>query len=177
MSILHAIRIGLNFALIFFLCGCVVQSTQLRTLVELISEPKMDLSESNWLVKYGDYESRVYAVSASDGILFANREGDQIFFDGWILRKIRGIGNYRLNINIDESNKVRSFTKGRRIVSKHICNEWIGERNSGQIRYHQQCSGRQIYKNNILIGDNGHILTIRQIVDERHTALTLSKLN
>ena len=164
-------------AISVILSGCIVQSRQLNGLLELIKEPPMDLSTNSWLIRYSDYESIVYAVSTSEGILFSNNLGDQVLFDGWTLRKVQGMGRRRINMNITDKKNIRTFKMGDRTLSNHRCNQWEQQKNQGTVRYTQYCSDKRGYKNSILVKDNGDISVIRQIVDERYTPLTLSKLN
>ena len=169
-----------NIALIaisVILSGCIVQSRQLNGLLELIKEPPVDLSTNSWLVRYSDYESIVFAVSTQEGILFSNNFGDQVLFDGWTLRKIQGMGRRRINMSILDNKNIRTFKRGNRTISSHRCDQWEQQKNLGVVRYTQYCSDRQGYKNSILVKENGDISVIRQIVDERYTALTLTKLN
>ena len=168
-----------NIALIaisVILSGCIVQSRQLNGLLELIKEPPVDLSTNSWLVRYSDYESIVFAVSTSEGILFSNNFGDQVLFDGWTLQKVKGMGRRQINMNISDKKNIRTFKKGDRTLSNHRCDQWEQQKNQGMVRYTQHCSDKQSYKNSILVKDNGDISVIRQIVDERYTALTLTKL-
>ena len=158
------------------LSGCIVQSRQLNGLLELIKEPTMDLSTNSWLVRYSDYESIVFAISTQEGILFSNNFGDQVLFDGWTLRKVQGLGRRQINMSISDKKNIRSFKRGNRTISNHRCDQWEQQKNLGVVRYTQYCSDRQGYKNSILVNENGDISVIRQIVDERYTALTLSKL-
>ena len=159
-----------------FLSGCIVQSRQLNGLLELIKEPPMDLSTNSWLVRYSDYESIVFAISTQEGILFSNNFGDQVLFDGWTLRMVKGMGRRQINVSISDKKNIRSFKRGNRTISNHRCDQWEQQKNSGVVRYTQYCSDRQGYKNSILVNENSDISVIRQIVDERYTALTLSKL-
>ena len=159
------------------LSGCIVQSRQLNGLLDLIKEPPMDLSNNSWTVRYSDYESIVYALSTSEGILFANNFGDQVLFDGWTLRKARGMGRRQININISDKENIRTFKRGNKTISKHRCDQWRQQKNLGVVRYTQYCKDMQSYENSILVEESGNISMIRQIVDERYTALTLTKLN
>ena len=153
-----------------------IQSRQLNSLLELIKEPPVDLSTNSWLVRYSDYESIVYAVSTSEGIIFSNNFGDQVLFDGWTLRKVKGMGHRRINMSILDNKKIRTFKRGDRAISNHRCDQWEQQKNLGVVRYTQYCNNKQGYKNSILVRENGDISVIRQIVDERYTALTLTKL-
>ena len=158
------------------LSGCVIQSRQLNGLLELIKEPPMELSTNSWLVRYSDYESIVFAISTQEGILFSNNFGDQVLFDGWTLRMVKGMGRHQINLSISDNKNIRSFKRGDRTLSNHHCNQWEQQKNLGVVRYTQYCSDRQGYKNTILVNEDGDISVIRQIVDERYTALTLTKL-
>ena len=164
-------------AVSIFLSGCVVQSSQLNALLELIKEPSLDLSTNSWLVRYADYEEIVFAVSTSEGILFSNKFGDQLLFDGWTLREVQGMGRRQINMIILDKKNIRIFKRGDRTISNHRCDQWEQQKNQAIVRYTQYCSAKQSYKNSILVKENGDISMIRQIVDERYTALTLTKLN
>ena len=159
-----------------FLTGCIVQSRQLNGLLELIKEPSIDLSESGWLVTYADHESIVFAVSIPNGVLFSNNAGDQIFFDGWTVREVRGMGHPQLRLRIFDGENARVFKKGNVAISSHSCDQWEREKSAGVVRYTEYCGGIKRYKNSILVDEDGDISMIRQIVDERYTALTLTKL-
>ena len=163
--------------LLICLSGCVVQSRQLNSFIEVIRNSGTDLLENSWSLRYLDYESVVYAVSTPEGVLFSNQEGDQILFDGWTITQIRGIGRRQVKIDIYNDGKVRNFKIGNRLVSRHNCNTWEKQENSNVIRFFQVCSGKQKYDNSILVQGNGDISLIRQIVDERYTSLSLTKLH
>jgi hypothetical protein len=47
---------------------------------------------------------------------------------------------------------------------------------SGLVSLSQSCRDRRDYSNSILVLEDGSISVIRQIVDERYSALTLTKL-
>ena len=161
---------------VILLSGCSLQSSQLSGLVGLIKKPSLDLSANSWLVRYSGYESVVYAVSTSEGTLFSNKTGDKVLFDGWMVRKVSGLGRRGLDIKIDELDDVRSFKRGTRTLASHRCQEWQREMSSGMVSLSQSCGDRRDYSNSILVLEDGSISVIRQIVDERYTALTLTKL-
>ena len=167
----------LILVLMFILVGgCSVQSSQLSGLVGLIKEPSLDLSANSWLVRYSGYESVVYAVSTSEGTLFSNKAGDKVLFDGWMVRKVSGLGRRGLDIKIDEVDGVRTFKQGTRTFASHRCQEWQRETRSGMVSLSQNCGYLRDYRNSILVLQDSSISVIRQIVDERYTALTLTKL-
>ena len=165
----------ISLLMLILVSGCSVQSSQLSGLVGLIKEPSLDLSANSWLVRYSGYESVVYAVSTNEGTLFSNKAGDKVLFDGWMVRKVSGLGRRGLDIKIDEVDDVRTFNQGSRTLVVHRCQEWQSETSSGMVSLSQNCGARD-YSNSILVLADGSISVIRQIVDERYTALTLTKL-
>ena len=162
--------------ILILVSGCSVQSSQLSGLVGLIREPSLDLSANSWLVRYSGYESVVYAVSTADGTLFSNKAGDQVLFDGWTIRQVRGLGRRGLDVRIVELDGARTFKQGARTLASHSCQEWRSEVSSGVVSLSQSCGDRRDYSNSILVLEDGSISVIRQIVDERYTPLTLTKL-
>lgn len=159
------------------LSGCIVQSRQLHGLLELIREPPIDLSTNSWLARYSDYESIVHAVSTQEGTLFSNNFGDQVLFDGWTFRKVRGMGHRQINMSILDKKTTRIFKRENKTISNHRCGQWRQQKNLGAVRYSQYCSDEQSYENSIVVEEGGNISVIRQIVDEKYTVLTLTKLN
>ena len=171
------LRVFYGTLLLAMLGGCVVQSSQLSALVGLIKEPSLDVSANSWSVRYADYEAIVYAVIVPEGTLFSNKAGDQILFDGWSIRQVKGMGRRGLSYQNTDSNNQRTFVRGNRTLATYHCTDWQQQRQSGMTRFSQQCGDREPYVNSILVAKDGSIAVIRQVVDDRYTAMTLTKLN
>ena len=86
------------------------------------------------------------------------------------------MGRHQLNMKIYDLTNLRNFQQGNRVVSNHRCKPWEQQESLGLVRYLQSCRDGD-YKNSILVKNNGDVSVIRQIVDERYTTLTLTKLN
>ena len=157
--------------------GCSVQSSQLSAVMGLFKPQDTDLSLNGWSVKYANYEAMVYPVSLPDGTLFSNKAGDQVFFDGWSVRRVSGLGlrgqEYQNRDVADE----RTFMRGNRTLAVHKCDQWKKKQQSGKKQFSQSCKDVKIYSNIILVEEDGSIGVIRQVVDDRYNALTLTKLN
>ena len=157
--------------------GCSVQSSQLSAVMGLFKPQDTDLSLNGWSVKYANYEAMVYPVSLSQGTLFSNKAGDQVFFDGWSVRRVSGLGlrgqEYQNRDVADE----RTFMRGNRTLAIHKCDQWKKKQQSGKKQFSQSCKDVKIYSNIILVEEDGSIGVIRQVVDDRYNALTLTKLN
>ena len=159
------------------LFGCSVQSSQLSAVMDLINKPSTDVPLNSWSVKYGDYEAIVYPVTLPEGTLFSNQAGDQILFDGWTVRSVKGLGlqgpAYQ---NSDVANE-RTFMRGNRSLAVHQCDQWQQKQQSGKKQFSQSCKGDSIYTNNILVEQDGSISVIQQIVNDRYEPLILTRLN
>ena len=170
-------RILSVMACLVMFSGCSVQSSQLSAVMGLFKPQDTDLSLNGWSVKYANYEAMVYPVSLPDGTLFSNKAGDQVFFDGWSVRRVSGLGlrgqEYQNRDVADE----RTFMRGNRTLAVHKCDQWKKKQQSGKKQFSQSCKDVKIYSNIILVEEDGSIGVIRQVVDDRYNALTLTKLN
>ena len=157
--------------------GCSVQSSQLSAVMGFFETQAADLSLNGWSVKYANYEAMVYPVTLPEGTLFSNKAGDQVFFDGWSVRRVSGLGlrgqEYQNRDVADE----RTFMRGNRTLAVHKCDQWKKKQQSGKKQFSQSCKDVKIYSNIILVEEDGSIGVIRQVVDDRYNALTLTKLN
>ena len=157
--------------------GCSVQSSQLSTVMSLFETQDTDLSLNGWSVKYANYEAMVYPVSLPEGTLFSNKAGDQVFFDGWSVRRVSGLGLRGQEYQNSDVADERTFMRGNRTLAVHKCDQWKKKQQSGKKQFSQSCKDVKIYSNIILVEEDGSIGVIRQVVDDRYNALTLTKLN
>lgn len=74
------------------LCGCSVSSVQGDMVREALPGGK-DLNPDDyaWVMKFNDTQALVYSVQVQGGIVFANRDGLQIGFDGWDVVLVSGL--------------------------------------------------------------------------------------
>ena len=157
--------------------GCSVQSSQLSAVMGLFETQDADLSLNGWSVKYANYEAMVYPVSLPEGTLFSNKAGDQVFFDGWSVRRVSGLGLRGQEYQNSDVADERTFMRGNRTLAVHNCDKWKKKQQSGKKQFSQSCKDVKIYSNIILVEEDGSIGVIRQVVDDRYNALTLTKLN
>lgn len=164
-------------AYLVLLGGCSVQSSQLSAVMSYIKAPSNNISLNSWSVKYANYESIVYPVALSEGILFSNSTGDQLLFDGWSIRRVGGLGFYGSTIHISDIDGERSFTREGRSYVVHRCDQWMKKQQYGKKQFIQSCKGVRVYSNSILVDQDGSIVVIKQIIDDRYEPLILTKLN
>jgi len=157
--------------------GCSVQSSQLTTVMGLFKTPAAELSLNSWSVKYANYEAIVYPVTMPQGTLFSNKAGDQVLFDGWSVRRVSGLGLRGQEYQNSDIGGERTFMRGSRTLAVHNCDKWQQKQQSGKKQFSQYCEDLREYTNSIIVAEDGSISVIRQVVDDRYNALTLTKLN
>ena len=157
--------------------GCSVQSSQLSSLMGLFKTPAQDMSLNSWSVKYANYEAIVYPVTMPQGTLFSNKAGDQVLFDGWSVRRVSGLGLRGQEYQNSDIGDERTFMRGSRTLAVHDCDKWQQKQQSGKKQFSQYCEDVREYTNSIIVAEDGSISVIRQVVDDRYNALTLTKLN
>jgi len=156
--------------------GCSVQSSQLSAVMDLFKTPARDISLNSWSVKYADYEAIVYPITIPQGTLFSNKAGDQVLFDGWSIREVKGMGRRQVNYKNSDGKDGRSFLRGVRPLTIHPCQPWQKRKKLGKTQFSQKCGEQEGYINTILVENDGSISVIRQIVDDRYIPMTLTKL-
>ena len=170
-------RILIVMANLILLTGCSIQSSQLYAVMDLINKPPTDVPLNKWSVKYGDYEAIVYPVTLPEGTLFSNSAGDQVLFDGWTVRSVKGLGLQGPAYQNSDVAKERTFMRGNRSLAVHQCDQWQQKQQSDKKQFSQSCKGVKVYTNSILVEKDGSISIIGQIVDDRYELLLLTKLN
>lgn len=155
--------------------SCSIRSSQLSSLVATFQEPSVDLQGHSWTMSYGNYSATVYAVSNPDGTLFSNQFGDKVFFDGWSVTEVAGLGINRADWKVVDNNSSRMFIRGKILVGEHYCKPWSSIEGSNTVRFSQDCRSFTSYSNAIITDDKGYITYIRQAVIGTNTFLTLNK--
>jgi hypothetical protein len=164
-------------ACLLMFSGCSLQSSQLSAVMGLLKPQDTELSLNSWSVKYANYEALVYPVTLPEGTLFSNKAGDQVFFDGWSVRRVSGLGLRGQEYQNSDVADERTFIRGNRTLAVHKCDQWKKKQQSGKKQFSQSCKDVKIYSNIILVEEDGSIGVIRQVVDDRYNALTLTKLD
>jgi hypothetical protein len=145
--------------------------------MDLIKKPASDIPLNGWWVEYTDYKAMVYPVKTPQGTLFSNQTGDQVFFDGWSVRRVSGLGLRGPAYENSDITNQRTFIRGSRTLTVHQCDQWQQKQQSGKKQFSQSCQGDIIYSNSILVEKDGSISVIQQIVDDRYEPLLLTRLN
>ncbi|MDB9993014.1 hypothetical protein OAD69_01555 [Porticoccaceae bacterium] len=164
-----------------FLSACSIHSSQLSALVSMVKTPVTGLDDSAWLLRYGDYTAKVFAVAVDGGILFANPAGDQVLFDGLLISDVKGLGVSRNHWQVADVDGFRRLSRRGSVTAVHACEAWNKELDTAILLssrkgvYGQACSGRVAYKNEIHINEVGEIELIVQSIDDSNLTLSLAK--
>ena len=171
------LRISCALALLsVIMSGCSVRSSQLSGILEVFQASTENYMDSAWLIRYGDYRAQVQALSFEGGVLFSNREGDQLYFNGWTITRASGLGTLRGRWSVDDDSRGRHFTKRNRRTTFPSCSAWQSLTVRGVTEYTQTCPGVNDYENSILVNSEGEITLIRQSLSGGSSFVTLSKL-
>jgi hypothetical protein len=166
---------------VLFLSACSIHSSQLSALVSMVKTPVTGLDDSTWLLRYGDYTAKVYAVAVDGGILFANPAGDQVLFDGLLISDVKGLGLSRSHWQVADVDGSRNLSRRGSVTAVHACGAWNKEldpaimHGSKKGLFGQACSGRVAYKNEIHINEVGEVELIVQSIDDSSFPLSLAK--
>jgi len=155
--------------------SCSIRSSQLSSLISTFQEPPVDLQGHSWTMSYGNYSTTVYAISNPGGTLFSNQFGDKVFFNGWSITEVTGLGINRANWKVVDKNDSRTFIRGNTLVGEHYCGPWTSIKQSNRVRFNQECRNFSAYSNAIITDEEGYITYIRQAVIGTNTFLTLNK--
>ena len=172
----NKLSICISVCLFFVVSGCSIRSSQLSTIIEMVKGTPDDHSDSTWIIRYGDYRTKVQALAFEGGTLFSNQQGDQVFFDGWTVTKVLGLGMMRGRWSVKDDIEGRHFTQRNRLTTYPACKPWARAELANVIQYTQACQGSGEYNNSILVTKQGAITLIRQSLNGGAGFVTLSKL-
>ncbi|ETN92862.1 hypothetical protein U062_00744 [Gammaproteobacteria bacterium MOLA455] len=147
----------------------------------MVKTPVTGLDDSTWVLRYGDYTAKVYAVAVNGGILFANPAGDQVLFDGLLISDVKGLGLSRSHWQVADIEGYRRLSRPGSVTAVHACEAWskeldqATEPDSKKGLFGQLCSGRLAYKNVIQINEVGEVELIVQSIDDSNFPLSLAK--
>ena len=155
--------------------GCSFQSTQYSFFQEMLNGTS-DFSKNLWQINYRDYESLVYAIRVPDGIFFSNTQGDLVFFNGWTVTLVKGMGANTLDYPLARISNNETILWNRNYPNAKDCEPWRSE-NEVDLKYFiQKCSEPREYNNKIVIEKSGMISHISQVIDYRDSRIKITKL-
>ncbi len=160
--------------IVLLLTGCTFQSNQIDLILDFLDrEPEIDY---RWQASISNRSWILTAVSRENLMIFMNNHGDALAFDGWTIRSLVGFGFGPSPLTITKEKKYRVF-KSESSVSRHICGSWSKkELDNRTIQLFQTCEGVDVYKNLILLNEEGSIVLIDQVVTGEGYRIQLNKL-
>jgi len=90
------------------LAGCSFRSEQLDMAQQMApGGDSVDVDDYAWRLTFNETETRVYAISVGNGIVFANEQGLEVAFDGWDVLVVSGMPGALGMIRVDKSGDPR----------------------------------------------------------------------
>jgi hypothetical protein len=154
-----------SLSLCLVLGGCAVQSSQLSALKNIFFSEPNNFTETSWDVQFGGYAANLQPVSVDGGTVFVSSKQDAISFDGWKITKISGLNSFDPPWYIEDLGAERFFRVNDQVIATHQCEQWLRQNIETGIKFEQRCSAINVYKNTILIDNQGQITSIEQVVD------------
>ena len=152
-------------ALAIFVCGlpsCTFSVPQaenaLRQIQSLVSEER-PTNEALWLASYNGQGAVLKPYAAEGYTVFANKSGDAVAFDGWVVRSVLGFGLERA-VTITDDGWVRSSQSGKERFFA-TCSEWQKDAITEGYQWRQIC-GINGHETVISIDETGSISGIKQ---------------
>lgn len=163
---------------LLMLTGCTFHSTQLESIVRLVSPTVDTMKDYRWVLELDGNAYSVYAVASDPGVIFTNERGLYLTFDGWSFRTLGGFGKDAIN----GLNEVIDYDTIRVIRNRYDslelrCAAWSHsvDANGTQSGYQQECSTEtgEIFRNSIQLSAQGAITEIEQVVTPNGDTATI----
>jgi hypothetical protein len=155
-------------------CSVSFSSSQYEFVRDLILQPSSTLLEKTWVVSFDNEQIPLFAIKSGSGAVFTDGGDVLIYFDGWHIRRVSGLGDTMSDLEI----QVVDTLDGAEIAfyprpnngsyrEKHKCGAW-GRVTSGKIdrgdtaTWRQSCAGNlAAYNNEIGLDEFGQVSTIK----------------
>jgi len=116
------------FVISIYLCllstGCAIKSDQLKFIKSIPNEDVEALLPYTWTLKYGTYQSTVYASKIGEMTILSNQQGDAVTFENFELKEIHRIGRFRHFWQIFSDTESKTLYKQGQYVGTFQCGEW-----------------------------------------------------
>tara|TARA_B110000003_G_C16599442_1_gene515024 strand:+ start:203 stop:730 length:528 start_codon:yes stop_codon:yes gene_type:complete len=158
--------------------SCSFQSTQYDYVMNMINtNEKSSGPKKNWILKWKDYESDVYAINVQDQIVFAN-EKVNIFFKDKQIYKVTGLLSNNSVLTIIYDKLGLSYLIDDKIVSYDLCDEReLVYSQDGSRSYFQECYNEYsqiIYENKIIMNGENEVIGIINNIHPNYSILRLN---
>lgn len=161
------------------LAGCVIKSSQLQGLNELLSDEDAPLQPYEWKLSWNQYEKIVYSVDMAPVYVFGNIFGDGITLSNFKLLEVQGLGQFNyLWQFIEKDGYIMAYESGQ-LRATYQCSEWTSNKESfsefvGAIQSCVSTDGK-VYRNTITFDKSGSINEFTYRLFGENTPLVLKK--
>ena len=150
--------------------GCTFSAPQFESAIVLAQSaiasdhPKSAGETATWFASVYGTGAVLNPYVSNDLIVFANKDGDAIAFDGWIIRSVVGFG-LKEPLSISGKDGIRTFTVAGQKTQVQ-CDEWSLK----ELIWSQTCSNGP---SEIVLDDEGNIQKIAMPIDDGSAIVTL----
>lgn len=163
-------------AALLLLSACSFHSSQWDALQETFSEDESSLADVVWKANWNGSDYLLYAVSAQEETIFAYDRRIRVHFNGWNITEVVGVLASEASLTIEEQGKELLYFMDNRLMARHSCEPWQQEEliDLGELRYFQECSGREKYRNRIDVSSEGNITRLEFLIHPEYPSILLT---
>lgn len=156
--------------------ACSVSSSQFEGFSNPDQQPR--LQNYYWDVTYDNLNYRLIAIEMPNGTLFADKFGNSLFFDGWLIHSIVGFGDFDGEYEIQETDVGSlEFNDEKSFILGNSCDEWVETRSDTGLIYTQACGNEDKFINRLVVNAGGEVTQIQQFLEPFNKLMTLKKQN
>lgn len=163
------------FLISLILCSCTISSNQLESF--FVSDQVSEGNDYFWTVNYDNVNYSLISVKLPTGTLFADKEGNSIYFDGWSIQSIVGFDDFGGEFEFHETEIGKFELNFEKILSETECSAWAVTQLSDQKVFSQTCGSNESFINKLTINTLGEIIKIEQYLMPYKKKITLSKID
>ena len=176
MNTIQNFLIGSFFVFTFVITGCSISSDQLDSF--RTSNQPMALEDYYWDVNYNNINYRLIAIDLPNGTLFADKNGNSLFFDGWHIDSIVGFGEFNGEFELDQSdNGLPELSKENTYLQGNECGKWNRSFDGEFEIFTQSCLSKTNLTNKLLVNKYGQVIEINQYLQPSNKLMKLKKIN
>lgn len=165
----------LIFFSLLFIGSCTIGSSQFGAIFG--DKKKQGVEEAYWMAEFNGVKYQLIAINLPNSVLFSDRFGNSVLFDGWNIINLIGFGMFNGEIEFEEIEigETKLNVKSPQELSSD-CTEWtVNTLDSGK-SYTRFCGNQISYPNVLKINDKGQIVSISQYIQSVNNIFTLTKL-
>lgn len=169
----------LTIALMSLLSACSIRFPQVENIVHALQDKPPEVENYRWQLKADGYSQSVLAVTAENGLVFANTADDAMLFDGEALRRVVKLGNNKNRYEIVDINQgerlLRQYLVNGARQADHVCSAWVKNAVEWLQTCHEPVASQNSYVNRLGFNAEGKLNYIDQVISADNIRVTISQ--